>query len=81
MLQCLTSGIDPVVVGAQIISALQSVVARNVAPLNSAVLSITMVNAGTVSNVVPDDMQLTGSLRYFSKEVGDEVKDKIKEHR
>ena len=70
--------IDPVVVGAQIISALQSVVARNVAPLNSAVVSITMVNAGTVSNVVPDDMQLTGSLRYFSKEVGDEVKDKIK---
>ena len=37
-----------------------------------------MVNAGFVSNVVPDDMQLTGSLRYFSKEVGDEVKDKIK---
>ena len=70
--------IDPVVVGAQIISALQSVVARNVAPLNSAVVSITMVNAGTASNVVPDDMQLTGSLRYFSKEVGDEVKEKIK---
>ncbi len=70
--------IDPVVVGAQIISALQSIVARNVAPLNSAVVSITMVNAGFVSNVVPDDMQLTGSLRYFSKEVGDEVKDKIK---
>ena len=70
--------IDPVVVGAQIISALQSVVARNVAPLNSAVVSITMVNAGFASNVVPDDMQLTGSLRYFSKDVGDEVKDKIK---
>jgi len=70
--------IDPVVVGAQIISALQSVVARNVAPLNSAVVSITMVNAGTVSNVVPDDMQLTGSLRYFSKEVGNEVKENIK---
>ena len=70
--------IDPVVIGAQIINALQSVVARNVAPLNSAVVSITMVNAGTASNVVPDDMQLTGSLRYFSKEVGDEVKEKIK---
>jgi len=70
--------IDPVVVGAQIISALQSVVARNVAPLKSAVVSITMVNAGFASNVVPDDMQLTGSLRYFSKDVGDEVKDRIK---
>ncbi len=70
--------VDPVVVGAQIISALQSVVARNVAPLNSAVVSITMVNAGFASNVVPDEMQLTGSLRYFIKEVGDDVKDKIK---
>ena len=70
--------IDPVVVGAQIISALQSVVARNVAPLNSAVISITMVNAGFASNVVPDEMELTGSLRYFSKEVGDGVKDKIR---
>ena len=70
--------VDPVVAGAQIISALQSVVARNVAPLNSAVVSITMVNAGFASNVVPDEMQLTGSLRYFIKEVGYEVKDKIK---
>ena len=70
--------VDPVVAGAQIISALQSVVARNVAPLNSAVVSITMVNAGFASNVVPDEMQLTGSLRYFIKEVGDEVKGKIK---
>jgi len=70
--------IDPVVVGAQIISALQSVVARNVAPLDSAVVSITMVNAGFASNIIPDDMELTGSLRYFSKEVGDEVKEKIK---
>jgi len=70
--------IDPVVVGAQIISALQTVVARNVAPLNSAVVSITMVNAGFASNVVPDELELTGSLRYFSNEIGNKVKDKIK---
>ncbi len=70
--------IDPVVVGAQIISALQTVVARNVAPLNSAVVSITMVNAGFASNVVPDEMELTGSLRYFSNEIGNKVKDNIK---
>ena len=70
--------IDPVVVGAQIISALQSVVSRNVAPLKSAVISITMVDAGFVSNVIPNEMNLTGSLRYFSTEVGDDVKAKIK---
>ena len=70
--------VDPVVIGAQIITALQSVVSRNVAPLDSAVVSITMVDAGFVSNVIPNDMNLTGSLRYFSTEVGNEVKAKIK---
>ncbi len=70
--------VDPVVIGAQIITALQSVVSRNVAPLDSAVVSITMLDAGFVSNVIPNDMNLTGSLRYFSTEVGIEVKAKIK---
>ena len=70
--------VDPVVIGAQIITALQSVVSRNVAPLDSAVVSITMVDAGFVSNVIPNDMNLTGSLRYFSTDVGNEVKEKIK---
>jgi amidohydrolase len=70
--------VDPVVIGAQIITALQTVVSRNVAPLDSAVVSITMLDAGFVSNVIPNDMNLTGSLRYFSTDVGNEVKAKIK---
>ena len=70
--------VDPVVIGAQIITALQSVVSRNVAPLDSAVVSITMLDGGFVSNVIPNDMNLTGSLRYFSTDVGNEVKAKIK---
>jgi len=70
--------VDPVVIGAQIITALQSVVSRNIAPLDSAVVSITMLDAGFVSNVIPNDMNLTGSLRYFSTDVGNEVKAKIK---
>ena len=70
--------VDPIMIGAQVISALQSVVARSVAPLDSAVISITMVDAGFVSNVIPNEMNLTGSLRYFKSEVGEEVKEKIK---
>ena len=70
--------IDPIVIGSQIITALQSVVSRNVAPLDSAVVSVTMVDAGFVSNVIPNEMNLTGSLRYFKSEVGNEVKEKIK---
>ena len=70
--------VDPIVIGAQIITAIQSVVSRNVAPLDSAVVSVTMVDAGFVSNVIPNEMNLTGSLRYFKSEVGDGVKKKIK---
>lgn len=68
--------VDPIVIGAQIITAIQSVVSRNVAPLDSAVVSVTMVDAGFVSNVIPNEMNLTGSLRYFKSEVGDDVKKK-----
>ena len=70
--------VDPIVIGAQIITAIQSVVSRNVAPLDSAVVSVTMVDAGFVSNVIPNEMNLTGSLRYFKSEIGDDVKKKIK---
>jgi len=70
--------VDPIVIGAQIITAIQSVVSRNVAPLDSAVVSVTMVDAGFVSNVIPNEMNLTGSLRYFKSKVGDDVKKKIK---
>ena len=70
--------IDPIVIGAQVITAIQSVVSRSVAPLDSAVVSVTMVDAGFVSNVIPNEMNLTGSLRYFKSEVGDKVKESIK---
>jgi amidohydrolase len=71
--------VDPIVIGAQVITAIQSVVSRSVAPLDSAVVSVTMVDAGFVSNVIPNEMNLTGSLRYFKSEVGESVKERIKE--
>jgi len=71
--------VDPVVTGAQIITALQTVVSRNVAPADSAVISLTMASAGFATNVIPDEMQLKGSLRYFKPEVGAEVNLRMKE--
>ncbi len=69
--------IDPVLTGAHLINALQSVVSRNVSPLQSVVLSITIVEAGDASNIIPDSMKLTGTLRYFDKEIGTMVKQRI----
>lgn len=70
--------VDPIVAGAQIITALQSVVSRNVAPSESAVISLTVVNSGFATNVIPDEMHLKGSLRYFKPEVGAEVRRRMK---
>jgi len=57
--------VDPVVASAQIINALQTIVARNVAPLETAVVSVTTVNAGTAFNVIPQTAELTGTIRTF----------------
>jgi len=70
--------IDPILTGAQVITTLQSVISRNVSPLQSAVISITMVEAGFTHNVIPNTMQLTGTLRYFQPKIGKQVKERMK---
>lgn len=62
--------VDPVLVGSYVITALQSIISRNMAPVDSAVISITQVNAGFTHNVIPDEMKLTGTLRFFNSEHG-----------
>ena len=62
-------GVDTVLVGAQIINALQSVVSRNVDPLKSAVVSICMFRAGNTDNVIPQTVQLRGTVRSFAPDV------------
>lgn len=62
-------GVDTVLVGAQIINALQSVVSRNVDPLKSAVVSICMFRAGNTDNVIPQTVQLRGTARSLAPEV------------
>jgi len=64
-------GVDTVLVGAQIINALQSVVSRNVDPLKSAVVSIFMFRAGNTDNVIPQTVQLRGTARSLAPEVRD----------
>jgi hippurate hydrolase len=62
--------IDTILVGAQIINALQSIVARNVDPLEAAVVSICMFQAGHTDNVIPQHAKLRGTARALTKEVG-----------
>jgi hippurate hydrolase len=63
------SGIDTALVAAQIAVSLNSIVARNVAPVETAVLSVTRIQAGDTYNVVPHTATLGGTVRAFSREV------------
>ena len=63
--------IDTVMITSQLITALQSVVSRNVDPLESAVLSITLIRAGDAFNVLPQTATLKGTVRTLNKSVQD----------
>ena len=60
---------DPVVMGAAIVQALQSIVARNVPAAERAVLSVTRFDAGNAYNVIPNEVRLGGTVRAFSNQV------------
>jgi hippurate hydrolase len=62
------SGIDPVLVAAHIATALQSIVARNVRPVDTAVVSVTQIHGGEAYNVIPQTARLSGTVRAFSDE-------------
>jgi len=63
------SGVDPVLAASHVVAALQSIVARNVRPLDTAVLSVTQVHGGDAYNVIPQKVRLSGTVRAFSNEI------------
>jgi hippurate hydrolase len=71
--------IDSVLVGAQMINQIQSIVARNVDPLQSAVISICMFQAGSTDNVIPQTAFLRGTARSLNPEVRDLLEQRLRE--
>ena len=65
--------IDPIVASAQIITALQTLVSRETPPLSTAVLSLTTFKAGTAFNIIPDAVEMTGTLRCFDAALRDKL--------
>lgn len=62
-------GVDPIAVGAQVVSNLQHVVSRNVSALDALVVSITQFHAGSAHNVIPDTAKLQGTVRAIDPAV------------
>lgn len=63
------AGVDPLIVGVQMVSTLQTIISRNVRPIDTAVLSVTQFHAGDAYNVIPQTARVSGTVRAFSKEV------------
>jgi hippurate hydrolase len=72
-------GVDSVLVGAQIVNQLQSIVARNVDPLQAAVVSICVFRAGNTSNVIPQHAQLRGTARSLTAEVRELLEKRVRD--
>jgi amidohydrolase len=63
------NGIDPLPVACQMVQAFQTIITRNKRPIDAAVISVTMIQAGEATNVVPDTCHLQGTVRTFTVEV------------
>ena len=62
-------GVDPVVVGANMVLALQTITSRNINPQDALVVSVTQFHAGTAFNIIPDEIMLRGTCRVFSEQI------------
>jgi hippurate hydrolase len=69
---------DPVVIAMTLGQALQTIVSRNVDPLQSAVLSITQIHAGSAYNVIPGEAKLCGTVRAFSDDVRALIRERMR---
>ena len=67
------ASIDPVLVACQLATALQSIVSRTISPREPAVVSVTKVLGGAAYNVIPQTATLSGTARFFTREVGEQI--------
>jgi amidohydrolase len=72
-------GLDPVPAAAQLITAFQTIINRNKRPIDTGVISVTIVKAGEATNVIPDSVELQGTVRTFTVEVLDLIERRMRE--
>jgi len=71
--------IDPVVISAQVISSVQTIISRSTDPVDKALISITKINAGTAYNVIDDQVKMGGTIRTFKKETRKFIEKRLNE--
>jgi len=73
------AAVDPIVCAAQIVSAAQTIVSRNISPTETAVVSFTVINGGTAFNVIPQEVTMEGTIRTFEPQVRERVVGRFEE--
>ena len=71
--------IDPVMTSAYILTELQTIISRTIAPLDSAVLTIGKITGGTAANIIPDEVVMEGTVRTVSNETRALMEEKIRQ--
>ena len=71
------NAVDPVVIAGEMITAMQTIVARNLLPSATAVVSITQMHAGDAYNVIPETARLSGTVRTFSMEIMKQIEQRM----
>lgn len=72
-------GVDPIVISAQVINALQLLVSRETSPVSPAVITIGKISGGTAANVIPESVTLEGIIRTMTLEDRERIKNRLKE--
>jgi amidohydrolase len=73
------NGVDPVPVACQLVQSFQTILTRNMRPIDAGVISVTMVHAGEATNVIPDSVDLRGTVRTFTLEVLELIERRMRE--
>jgi len=72
------NAIDPVPVACQLVQSFQTIISRNLKPIDAGVISVTMIHAGEATNVIPDTCELQGTVRTFSLAVLDQIEQRMR---
>lgn len=71
--------IDPVPITAEAVLAFQTIVSRNLDPIENGVVSVTSIHGGTAFNVIPEEVEFKGTIRFFKREVGEMIQRRMNE--
>lgn len=73
------NGVDGIIVASNLINQLQTIVSRNISPIDTAVVTIGLINGGTRRNIIAENINLQGTIRTFKPQVYDNIKQRIYE--